>query len=80
MELLINRDEKINLARYAYLLARLEPDNKATDEQKDLYHEFSKQMYQWMQNDKDCKELITAIYIYAYLTREKEEDKNAKIR
>ena len=69
-------DEKINLARYAYLLARLEPDKKAETEQKELYRKFSKQMYLWMQDDADCKELITSIYIYAYLNRKEGEENN----
>ena len=30
-------------------------------------------MYQWIKNEEDSKELITAIYLYVYLNRNKEE-------
>ena len=68
-----NRGEKISLARFAYMLGRIEPDKKADQEKKLLYQEFSKKMYQWIKDDKDSKELITAIYMYVYLNRNKEE-------
>lgn len=73
LELIRGQKEKINFARYVYLLARLEPDQDASTEQKELYQKFSRQMYQWIQNEKDCRQLKTAITIYAYLTREQEE-------
>lgn len=68
-----NRGEKISLARFAYMLGRMEPDKKAAEEKKLLYQEFSKKMYRWIKDDKDSKELITAIYMYVYLNRNKEE-------
>ena len=55
------------------MLGRIEPDKKADQEKKLLYQEFSKKMYQWIKDDKDSKELITAIYMYVYLNRNKEE-------
>lgn len=73
LELIRGREEKINFARYVYLLARLEPDKDAAPEQKQAYGEFSSKMYQWIKNDTDCRQLKTAIYLYAYLWREKEE-------
>ena len=79
LDLLRNKGKKINLARYAYLLARLEPDQKAEEEQKEVYKRFRKSMYEWMQDNEDCRELITAIYIYVYLERDKEEEKDAKV-
>jgi CRISPR-associated protein Csm1 len=63
---------KINIARFAYQLARIEPDKDATDEQRKIYNEFSKSMYQWIKNKKDAKQLELAIYLYVYLLREKE--------
>ena len=73
LDLMRSRDEKINLARYAYLLARMEPGEKAPDESKKLYQEFSQKMYQWMLDEKACKQAITALYIYVYTIRETAE-------
>ena len=71
LELLRNRKEKINLARYVYLLSRMEPDKKAEDgEALKRYRAFAAKMLQWIQNDKDTRQLKTAIQIYAYITRE----------
>ena len=63
------RDEesdRLNIARLAYLLARLEPQNK---DLKEKHSEFSKRVYRYARNEKDRKELISAIYIFAYLER-----------
>lgn len=73
LDLMRSRDEKINLARYAYLLARMEPGEKAPDESKKLYQDFSQKMYQWMLDEKACKQAITALYIYVYTIRENAE-------
>ncbi len=76
LELIRNRNEKINFARYVYILSRLEPENNASSEQKTAYRTFSRKMYEWYQGenaDRDCRHLKTAMNLYAYLTREKEE-------
>ncbi len=73
LELIRGRKEKINFARYVYLLSRMEPDKKASAEQKEHYRAFSKKMYQWIKSESDCRQLKTAIQLYAYLVREKEE-------
>ena len=72
-ELLQKQDEKINFARYVYILSRMEPDVRAGTELKDLYSDFSGKMLAWIQNSKDKKELETAILLYVYLIREREE-------
>lgn len=76
LELVRNQEEKISFARYVYLLSRMEPDAKAAPEEKQNYQEFSKKMYEWIKNEKDCRQLKTAINLYAYLTRDEEEQKH----
>lgn len=60
------QEDRINLARYAYLLARMEPRDKAKREQ---YRIFSQAMYRWALNQQDRQQLITAIYLYVYAER-----------
>lgn len=76
LELMRERGEKINLARYAYLLARMQPNEKAPDEQLALYQEFSRKMYEWMQDGEQCRRAVTAICIYVYTIREGDTDEN----
>lgn len=79
LELVREQSEKINFARFVYLLARLEPDNECDEEKKEMYREFSKKMYQWMSETnkeikaKHCRQLKTAIVMYVYLERKEEE-------
>lgn len=63
-----NPTERINIARFAYLLARLSPTKQNRDIQE-LYSEFSTKMYVWILNSTDRKQLLTAITIFVYLTR-----------
>lgn len=67
LDLIRNMDDKINLARFAYVLSRLEPTE---GKEKEEYKKFSKQMFQWVQKSEDKRQLVTAIYIYVYLYRE----------
>ncbi len=76
LELLRNRKEKINFARYVYILSRLEPGQEAKKEEKEAYRKFSSRMYQWAGNEEDSRQLITAIYLYVYLTRGEEDSCN----
>jgi CRISPR-associated protein Csm1 len=62
--------DKLNLARYAYLLARLQPQ-KGSDTYN-IYDDFFKQMYAWACNKQDRGQLITAIYLYVYMNRKAE--------
>jgi CRISPR-associated protein Csm1 len=68
LKLLEDSSDRINIARYAYILARMEP-KAGNNEYKSIYRNFSKKMYSWILNPKDRKELITAIYIYNYLSK-----------
>lgn len=66
--------DKLNLARLAYLLARLKPSS--FDKEKSAqYDAFSKAVYRWAAIPQECGQLITAIYLYVYLNR-KVEDSN----
>ena len=60
--LLRHADENINLARYAYTLARR---TNVTDSTA-----FCNLMYAWYLDDTHRQQLITAIYLYVYLYRE----------
>lgn len=68
------KDGRINIARLAYQLARIEPSGNASEEQKESYRDFSKSMYQWIKDEKDSRQLELSIYLYIYQTREKEGD------
>ena len=73
LELLRGADDKINIARYAYMLARLAPDGKdeKTDETYNkIYKRFQEKMYLWILNERDRKSLMLAILIYVYSVRE----------
>ena len=61
-------NDRINLARYAYLLARLSPEKNAPD--YPLYEQFSHSMMDdWAFDAVQRHQLITAIYIYVYQNR-----------
>ena len=61
------RSDKMPLARYAYLLARLRPPRSAKN--AELYQEFSRKMYGWALAAEDRRQLITAISIFVYRNR-----------
>lgn len=63
------REERINLARFAYLLARMEPK----EDKNMIYQDFAKNMYDWIRDKKQCQQAIMAIYLYVYMTRERED-------
>lgn len=73
LELFRNRDKKVNIARMAYTLARMEPSGKVSEEEKTVYKKFKEKVYDWMFSESDTKQMITAIYIYSYLIRKEEE-------
>lgn len=67
---LLRGEGQMQLARYAYLLARLEPPRN--DPRSKGYRQFSRTMYAWALNKKDRAQLVTAVYLYLYLNRKKE--------
>ncbi len=74
LDLLRGSEEKINTARYVYLLSRMEPDAECKEEQREAYRHFSRKMYEWRMDPEVRRRLITAIYLYVYLTRDEEEN------
>ncbi|MDO5563206.1 MAG: hypothetical protein Q4F74_06300 [Synergistaceae bacterium] len=72
LELLRGADDKINIARCAYMLTRLEP--REAGGAKDAYRDFSHKIFGMVTDKKERGELITAIYIYTYLTRKRSDD------
>lgn len=58
--------DRSNIARYAYLLAKMEPKEKGRQEN---YRSFSQAMYRWALLAQDRRQLITAIYLYLYTER-----------
>ena len=74
LELLRNSEDKINRARLAYLLSRMEPKDKASDAEKEHYRTFRDHLYKWYPSVDDRKELISAVYIYSYIFRNRIKD------
>lgn len=71
MELLIDTKGKINLARFAYAIARLEPKENSLS--YGSYQKVRKQFYQWYKQESDRRQLITALELIIYSIREKGE-------
>lgn len=70
--------ERLNIARFAYYLARLRPaESKNPDAKKraqyehDLakYREFADRLYTWIQSKEDSRHLADMIQLYVYLHR-----------
>ena len=74
LELLRNSEDKINRARLAYLLSRMEPKDRASDAEKEHYRTFRDHLYKWYPSVDDRKELISAVYIYSYIFRNRIKD------
>lgn len=74
LELIRNQEDKINFARVVYFLSRLEPDKDESIEKKEHYKEFSKKIIEWVKDKNDSRELKTAINMYVYLHRTKEDE------
>ena len=47
--------------------------HKDENGKRDKYRKFSKRMYEWSKDECERKQLITAIYLYVYLNRERGE-------
>jgi CRISPR-associated protein Csm1 len=73
LEYLRGMDNKINVARLAYTLARLEPE-AGGEAQKNAYAEFAREFYGWALDGDARKELETALELHIYLTRDAERE------
>ena len=62
----------IELARYAYLLSKLEP--KRNSPKYPAYREFIEQAYGWALSGEDRRQLISASYLYLYENRKEKTD------
>lgn len=65
-------ENHLNLARFAYVLARMEP-RRGENNKLGCYHEVRNQFYQWYQNTQDRQQLITAIELLVYRKRDKQD-------
>lgn len=70
------KEDSINIARLAYLLAKQEPDKSASDREKESYRKFSSNIYKWVFDEEERRQLITAIIIFTYKNREKSKGGN----
>lgn len=75
LTLLETADDRINIARLAYALARLQPVSDVASVQEN-YAQFRNKMYSWATDKTDRKQLLTALNLLIYALREKEETKN----
>lgn len=67
-----DKEGRINIARLAYLLGRIESelDMNSDETSRQKYGQFAEKIYKWRLDNKDRKQMITAVYIYAYLIRQ----------
>ena len=71
-----NQKERIQFARFVYLLARMEPDGRAEPEARKAYRAFSGHMLRWVQREEDRRQLKTAMMLYLYRNRTSGEEEN----
>ncbi|MCR5021640.1 type III-A CRISPR-associated protein Cas10/Csm1 [Ruminococcus sp.] len=65
---------RLNLARFAYLISRISPENKDDVEMSERFSNFRRKIYGWINNDEDRRQLVTAIYLYVYSIRDSERN------
>lgn len=70
---LLTSKGSIQLARFAYALARLSPKGQMQEDAKKHYDEIRKTFYHWYSNAEDRQEFLTAIELIIYGLREKGE-------
>jgi len=65
---------RLNLARFAYLISRISPENKDDIEMSERFSNFRRKIYGWINDDEDRRQLVTAIYLYVYSIRDSERN------
>ena len=70
LRLLEAERKSVQLARFAYVLARLEPD-RAHAASQEAYQRIRRQFYEWYKKPQDRRELSTALQFVIYSIREK---------
>lgn len=65
LEYMNNIENKINIPRLLYLLARKKPKK----DKESIYLDFNQKIYNWIKVERQRKELIMAIIVYVYLNR-----------
>lgn len=66
-------EDKLNIARFAYVLARMQPKQDKDEQKRKVYEDFVSNMYQWINNNEDKKQLATALNLLVYYLRDKKE-------
>lgn len=66
-------EDKLNIARFAYVLARMQPKQDKDEQKRKVYEDFVGKMYQWINNNEDKKQLATALNLLVYYLRDKKE-------
>ena len=73
LELIRNSSEQINLARFAYTLARMAPEENALSYAN--YQLVRRKLYEWYQNRTEREQLATAMTLVVYKLRQKGDNK-----
>lgn len=71
---LLEQDGQIQLARFAYMLARLDPGTKSPAQE--AYRRVRTQLYEWYRAPSERRQLSTAFQLIIYSIREKGEGSN----
>ncbi len=71
LELIRDNGERFNRARFVYYLSRMEPDSNEDMNEKRAYQAFSEKMYTWSLSEENRRQVVSAIYLYVYMQREK---------
>lgn len=64
----LSDDQNFNLARLAYVLARMQPRE---EKRLAVYNRFIEKIYRWIRNPEDKRQLNTALNLLVYYLREK---------